>query len=283
MPQHFMRKLSRVLKDFNIANDNRRDVCQQNTPKSVHERRRELFELGVKVVLTLALGLINNFRHDTWFFHLVIQASVFFLKTHNDMSQSYLFYSQRCPNSKQILDTLKALNKISLYKLIEVETIPRAQIPAFLKSVPTLYNNETKDVIVGKDIYGYIAKPTNSRKEIPEKEGSVTANGSVAKDQPIGELTPWGFEGMGSLTESYSMWDSPTSFAIGGGSMYTFLDGAGGPISVNAGAGMPSSDGPTTSNTLDDKSKTGSNDDVKRKLEQIQKQRETEFSGVSRK
>jgi hypothetical protein len=200
------------------------------------------------------------------------------------MSQSYLFYSQRCPNSKQILETLKALNKIALYKLIEVETIPRAQIPAFLKSVPTLYNNETKDVIVGKDIYGYIAKPTNSRKEIPQKEGSVTAQGGPGvKDQPIGDLSPWGFEGTGSLTESYSLWDAPTSFAMGGGSMYTFLDGAASAISGATGAGLPGADGPSTKNTLDDKSKTGSNDDVKRKLEQIQKQRETEFSGVARK
>ena len=197
------------------------------------------------------------------------------------MSQSYLFYSERCPNSKQILETLKALNKISLYKLIQVETIPRAQIPSFLKSVPTLYNNETKDVVVGKDIYGYIAKPTNSRKEIPQKEGAVTANGQVSKDQPIGDLTPWGFEGAGSLTESYSLWDAPSSFAMGGGSMYTFLDGSG--TVSTGGAGLPSSDGPSTKNTLNDNSKTGSNDDVKRKLEMIQKQRETEFSGVSRK
>ena len=197
------------------------------------------------------------------------------------MSQFYLFYSQRCPNSKQILETLKALNKISLYKLIEVETIPRAQIPPFLKSVPTLYNSETKDVVVGKDIYGCIAKPTNSRKEIPQKEGAVTANGQMSKDQPIGDLTPWGFEGAGALTESYSLWDAPSSFAMGGGSMYTFLDGSG--TASTGGAGVPSSDGPATKNTLNDNSKTGSNDDVKRKLEMIQKQRETEFSGVSRK
>jgi hypothetical protein len=65
--------------------------------------------------------------------------------------------------------------------------------------------------------------------------------------------------------------------------MYTFLDGAASAISGATGAGLPGADGPSTKNTLDDKSKTGSNDDVKRKLEQIQKQRETEFSGVARK
>jgi hypothetical protein len=191
-------------------------------------------------------------------------------------SQPYLFYSERCPHSKQIIETLKALNKTSLYKFILVEGIPRNQIPAFLKSVPTLYNSETKDVITGKDIYGYIAKPTNARKEIPQKEGAV---GGSMKDAPIGDLSPWGFEGMGRLTESYSMWDSPTSFVAGGGSMYTFLDGSGGVAS--SGAGLPGTNGPDTENTI--KSKTGGNDDVKKRMEDMQKRRETEFSGIARK
>lgn len=196
------------------------------------------------------------------------------------MSQPYLFYSERCPNSKQVIETLKALNKTGLYKFILVETIPRNQIPAFLKSVPTLYNPETKDVVVGKDIYGYIAKPTNSRKEIPQKEGGVQASGQPMKDAPIGELSPWGFEGMGRLTESYSMWDSPTTFASGGGSNYTFLDGTsfGGAM---GGAGVPAAKGPDTENTI--KSKTGSNDDVKQRMEILQKQRETEFAPIARK
>jgi hypothetical protein len=197
------------------------------------------------------------------------------------MSQPYLFYSERCPNSKQVIETLKGLNKIDLYKLVAVETIPRAQIPAFLKSVPTLYNPETKDVVVGKDIYGYIAKPTNARKEIPSTAGGVTAKGSVAAPQAVGDLTPWGFEGTGRLTENYSMWDAPSAFVAEGGSMYTFLDG-GAPTS-GGGPGMPVSSGPTTKNTLNDVSKTGSNDDVKKRMEEMEKRRESEFSGIARK
>ena len=197
------------------------------------------------------------------------------------MSQPYLFYSERCPNSKQVIETLKALNKTSLYKFILVESIPRNQIPAFLKSVPTLYHPETKDVVVGKDIYGYIAKPTNSRKEIPQKEGSVTASGTTGQvTAPMGDLSPWGFEGMGRLTESYSLWDSPTSFASGGGSNYTFLDGPsfGG---NSGGAGLPTGKEPSSENTI--QSKTGANDDVKLRMSAIQKQRESEFAPVARK
>ena len=195
-------------------------------------------------------------------------------------SQPYLFYSERCPNSKQVIETLKALNKAGLYKFILVESIPRNQIPAFLKSVPTLYNPETKDVVVGKDIYGYIAKPTNARKEIPAKEGSVQSNGQQGRDAPVGELSPWGFEGGSRLTESYSLWDAPTQFASGGGSLYTFLD-ASAPMPVSN-AGLSAGDAPESKNTIA-KSKTGSNDDVKARMEMMQKQRETEFAGVARK
>jgi hypothetical protein len=197
------------------------------------------------------------------------------------MSQPFLFYSERCPNSKQVIETLKALNKISLYKLVAVETIPRAQIPAFLTAVPTLYNPETKDVVKGKDIYGYIAKPTNARKEIPSTSASVPASGAVSAPQTLGDLSPWGFEGTSRLTENYSMWDAPTSFVNEGGSMYTFLDGSA--PAPSGGSGLPSSAGPATKNTLDDKSKTGSNDDVKKRMEEMQKRRESEFSGVARK
>jgi len=80
------------------------------------------------------------------------------------MSQPYLFYSERCPHSKQIIETLKALNKSGLYKFVLVESLPRNQVPPFLKKVPTLYVPDSKEVIVGKDIFGYISKPTNSRK-----------------------------------------------------------------------------------------------------------------------
>ena len=195
-------------------------------------------------------------------------------------NQPYLFYSDRCPNSKQIIETLKGLNKTGLYKFIQVETLQREQIgrlPFQLAKVPTLYIPTTKDVIVGKDIYGYIAKPTNSRNEIPSKEGSV---GNNAPDKPIGELSPWGFEGSGKLTESYASWNSPSSFVSDGNSMYTFL----GSMSqvMTGGSDMPVGKGPDTKNTLDNKSKTGSNDDVKMRMETMQKQREKEFAAVER-
>jgi hypothetical protein len=191
-------------------------------------------------------------------------------------SQPYLFYSERCPHSKQIIETLKALNKAGLYKFVLVESLARNQIPSFLQKVPTLYLPETKDVIIGKDIFGYIAKPTNARKELPTKE-PVAQGGS--SQQIIGDISAWGFEGTGSLTEHYSSWDSPTSFTAAGGSMYTFLDQ---PISMVQGGGdLPTGKSTTSENTI--KAKSGSNDDVAARMAAMEEQRKKEFTGVSRK
>jgi len=187
------------------------------------------------------------------------------------MSQPYLFYSERCPNSNQVIETLKALNKAGLYKFVKVESLQRNQIPAFLKAVPTLYVPETKDVIVGKDIFGFIAKPTNARNEKPVAQSAVATGG--ASSAAPGEYSPWGFEGTGQIGENYSLWDAPNKFASEGGSMYTFLDGS----AVASGAPQP-----VTQNTMSGE-KTGSNTDVAQRMEAMQKQREKEFGGVSRK
>jgi glutaredoxin-related protein len=192
------------------------------------------------------------------------------------MSQPYLFYSERCPNSKQVIETIKGLNKAGLYKFILVESLARDKIPAFLKKVPTLYVPDSKEVIIGKDIYGYIAKPTNSRKEVPSK-----SDAGVSAPNQFGELSAWGFEGQGMIGESYSLWDTPGQFVNQEGtSRYTFLDGSSGAPSPG---GLPSSNAPTSKNTLDDKSKSTTNADIMSRMEKMTKQREAEFAGVARK
>lgn len=193
-------------------------------------------------------------------------------------SQPYFFYSNKCSNCSQVIETLKALNKAGLYKFILIESLPRDQIPSFLKKVPTLYLPETKEVIVGKsEIFAQIAKPTNARKELPNKEAIQTGGSS---QQIMGDISAWGFEGMGSLTEHYSDWNAPTSFTSVGGSMYTFLNES---ISAapTSGAGIPSSGGVASENTV--KSKTGSNDDVAARMAAMEEQRKKEFGGVARK
>lgn len=185
-------------------------------------------------------------------------------------TQPYFFYSNKCAHCSQIIETLKGLNKSGLYKFILVESLSRDQIPSFLKKVPTLYLPETKEVIVGKsEIFAQIAKPTNARKELPTKQ-SISSGGS--SEQIIGDISAWGFEGSGSLTEHYSDWNQPASFTNPGGSMYTFLNDSP-PIAANA-------SGTASENTI--KSKTGSNTDVDSRLAAMQDQRKKEFGGISR-
>jgi hypothetical protein len=186
------------------------------------------------------------------------------------MSQPYLFYSDRDPNSKQIIETIKGLNKVGLFKFVDALTLQPGQRPQWLAKVPTLYVPDTKEVLVGKDIYGYIAKPTNSRTQVPSKNDA-----GVAATNQIGDLSAWGFEGTGRLSESYSLWDNPGGFASGGGSMYTFLDGI-----APTGASRPE---PTSKNTIDDKSKSSTNADVLSRMEQMTNQRKSEFGGIDRK
>ncbi len=190
-------------------------------------------------------------------------------------SQPYFFYSNRCPNCSQIIETLKGLNKSGLYKFILVESLARDKIPSFLKKVPTLYIPDTKEVIVGKnEIFGFIAKPTNARNELPVKN-----NEAPMQQQAIGDISAWGFEGTKNLSESYSLWDAPNSFASGGGSMYTFLTDS--PAMPTSNAGMPSGKQVESENTV--KSKTGSNDDVAARMAAMEEQRKKEFGSIERK
>ena len=193
-------------------------------------------------------------------------------------NQPYFFYSNRCSNCAQIIETLKGLNKSGLYKFILIESLQRNQIPSFLTKVPTLYIPDTKEVIVGKnEIFGYIAKPTNARNELPTKsaDAPIAQGGS---SQAIGDISAWGFEGKGSLTEHYSSWDNPTAFTAEAGSMYTFLNE---PIVNQGGAGLPAGKQVESENTI--KSKTGSNDDVAARMAAMEEQRKKEFGTVSRK
>jgi hypothetical protein len=105
-------------------------------------------------------------------------------------NQPILFYSSRCAHSKQILDTLKALNKQGLCRMFLIDGKSREELPPFLKSVPTLYVPESKDVYIGKDIYSYIAKPVQSRREIPTAQAGQQKATAAA---PSGDYQAWSF------------------------------------------------------------------------------------------
>ena len=184
-------------------------------------------------------------------------------------NQPYLFVHSRDQNSLKILETLKQLNKDSLCRIVDIVGKQRGELPPFLKSVPTLYVPETKDVYVGKDIYSYIAKPVTARREVPTTTPSQAPPSATG---PGGAYQAWSFSGTKSLTESYSSWDSPGKFSTDDQLNYTFLSG---PVS------MPTNPEPQTKQSFDG-NKAGRNDDISTRMEAMKKARESEFKGISR-
>ena len=184
------------------------------------------------------------------------------------MSQPYLFVHSKDQNCIKIVETLKQLNKDTLCRIVPIDGKQRSELPAFLKSVPTLYVPDTKDMYVGKDIYSYIAKPVTARREIPtaSSSGAAAAASSAPKDYQA-----WGFGGLG-FTDSYSSWESPGKPMSDDQLQYSFLGG--GPL-----APMPKE--PETKQSYEG-GKQGRNDDVSARMEQYKKVRESEFKGISR-
>jgi hypothetical protein len=182
-------------------------------------------------------------------------------------NQPYLFVHSRDQNSLKILETLKQLNKDSLCRIVDIVGKQRHELPAFLKSVPTLYVPDTKDVYVGKDIYSYIAKPVVARREVPTTTPSQAPVAAAA-----GGYQAWSFSGTKSLTESYSSWENPGKFSTDDQLQYSFLSG---PVA------SPAKPEPQTKQSFDG-NKTGRNDDINSRMEAMKKARESEFKGISR-
>lgn len=200
-------------------------------------------------------------------------------------NQPILFYSTRCSHSKQILDTMKALNKDSLFRMFPIDGKTRAELPPFLQSVPTLYLPETKDVYKGKDIYAYIAKPVVARREIPTQQtptqtpANLAAQGQIKGNVPAkatdsggeGTFQAWSFGGS-AFSDAFSSWDKPNNF--GDDQLhYTFLGGT-----TATAAAEPTMQSQSKNDTSGAK-----NGDVASRMEALQKQRDSEFSGVARK
>lgn len=181
-------------------------------------------------------------------------------------NQPMLFVHPQDQHSQKILTTLKQMNKDSLCRIISIANLQRSELPPFLKSVPTLYLPDTKDVYVGKDIYAYIAKPVTARREVPVQQG-----GGASAAPTNSDYQAWSFEGKGSLSEGYSSWSTPGNFLDGDQNRYSFLSGSVAPAAPE----------PETKQSYEG-GKAGRNDDIGSRMEQMKKARESEFKGVSR-
>jgi len=191
-------------------------------------------------------------------------------------NQPILFYSTRCSHSQQIIQTLKGLKKENLCRMFPIDGKQRSELPPFLKSVPTLYNPETKDVYIGKDIYAYIAKPVTARREVPTQHQPQVAAAQPTGSKlsaPVGNegVQEWSFASAMGFSDSYSSWDAPTKF-VGDELHYTYIGNT---------QYTPPAPEPETKQSYDG-NKDGRNSDLASRMEQMQKQRDAEFSGPVR-
>ena len=126
-----------------------------------------------------------------------------------------LFYSDKCPNCKEVVGTIQALNKASLFRFVDVLTTPRQLLPPDLKSVPTLLFPQSKQLVVGKsNIFAHLSKPVESRREIPTPRVAATA--------PAEPLF-WSFNESG-MSSGFSSFDGTTKVAEDQ-LRYSYLDG----------------------------------------------------------
>jgi len=177
-----------------------------------------------------------------------------------------LFYSsQKCDNSKEVVGTIQALNKASLFRFVDVQTTPPQFLPPNLKNVPTLFFPQSKQMLVGKaNIFAHLSKPVESRREIPTPRVAATA--------PAEPLF-WSFNESG-MSSGFSSFDGTTKVAEDQ-LRYSYLDGeikTSGQEVIN----------PTTMDG-EGGSKSGRNNDVTSRMESMQAMREAEFNPTARK
>jgi hypothetical protein len=185
-----------------------------------------------------------------------------------------MFYSNRCEVCKEIIQTLQGLNKASLYRFVCVDTTPRHLIPPEIRAVPTVYNPYTKEVLTGKNaIFAQVAKPVQSRREIPTDRA------------PAGPAEPgaWSFSTAATFTDGYTTFDTATRMPDDQ-LYFTYLGGPQPPAPGGLAGGVPGPVRPDLPRAGEDTggSRTGRNDDITARLEQMNAQRAAEFKGVSR-
>lgn len=177
-----------------------------------------------------------------------------------------LFYSERCPNSLEVIKTIQGLNKASLFRFVSIDTTPRHLFPPDLKGVPSLYIPDTKQMVAGKsNIFAILSKPVQSRREIPTPRAPPT--------KPADPLF-WSFNDSSNLSTYYSSFDGVTQ-TPDDQLRYSYLNGE---IKTT---GQDPSPEPATQSSFEG-SKTGRNDDVMSRLEQLQSTRDSEFAHITR-
>lgn len=129
-----------------------------------------------------------------------------------------LFYSEKCANSREVVQTIQALNKAALFRFVCVDTTPRQYLPAELKSVPTIIDPRTKQSVVGKaSIFAILSKPVDSRRDVPQ--------GRAAPPPNAGDPEFWSFNDVKSLSQTFSSFAESGPGFVEQQHHYSLIDG----------------------------------------------------------
>ena len=114
----------------------------------------------------------------------------------NNNNKNILFFSNYCQHCKEVLEKI---NNYNLKEQINLNCVDnnRKNLPAFLKSVPTMVIPLENKLVVGDDVFSWI------NNEISKK---TTKNESPLNNNE--EISPWTNEMNSSFSDSFSFLDS---------------------------------------------------------------------------
>lgn len=127
-----------------------------------------------------------------------------------------LFYSEHCPHSKLLLDTIKTHDSTGAVKLISVETLRALQkpLPAGLHSVPGLLLLPERGFLFGKQLFDYLLLPGRGRLVARTSGNPAPAHASTASGGVSNSRDPEGFWFASGLSDSFSPVEDEVAAAI---------------------------------------------------------------------
>lgn len=126
-----------------------------------------------------------------------------------------LFFSDHCPHSKMLIETIKRHNKMDTVKCVSVDTLRALQkpIPPSIHSVPALMLMPDKELLFGKAVFDFlllpgrgklVSPPTQAPNQMPGG-GNVGGNGGTLAPQGDGSPSAFGFSG--GLSDAFASYD----------------------------------------------------------------------------
>lgn len=209
------------------------------------------------------------------------------------MSQSpkpsiVLFYSNHCAHCKVLLQEIRQTPlKINLSC---IDTLPRQQLPTFLKSVPTLVVSPPLLVLTGDNVFQWLQQQLYEMKE-QRQMAQMNVNQIVPQttnnlsSAPPAEPSAWHMAEMGStFSDSYSMIGTDCSAqGLGGNNIthsFAFLNAPMGNSSIPSSSPNNNNNNANMKNTGTDTRQSQKVAELNSKMERLKAERDMQNSNI---